>query len=41
MKAIIAGILAAAILATIAAFVLDVEVQQGVEERFATTGVRL
>lgn len=41
MKAILTGILAAAILATVAAFVLDLRVQQGVEERFATTGVRL
>jgi len=41
MKAILAGILAAAILATITGFVLNLELQQSVEDRFATSGVRL
>jgi len=41
LKAILTGIIAAAILATITGFVLDLEVQQSVEERFATVGVRL
>ncbi|WP_283094275.1 hypothetical protein [Sediminicoccus sp. KRV36] len=41
MKSVITGIIAAAILAAAAAFVLDTRVQESVDERFATTGVRL
>jgi hypothetical protein len=41
MKAIVTGIIAAAVFAAAAAFVLDTRVQQTVDERFSTTGVRL
>ena len=41
MKSVITGILAATILSLAAAFVLDTRVQETVDERFATTGVRL
>lgn len=41
MKSVLTGIIAAAIIATAAAFVLDTKVQEGVDVRFATTGVRL
>ena len=41
MKAVITGIVLASIFAVTAAFVLDTRVQQTVEHRFATTGVRL
>lgn len=41
MKAVITGIVAAALLSIAAAFVLDTRVQESVDTRFATTGVRL
>lgn len=41
MKSVIVGIIAAAVFAAAAAFVLDTQLQAGVEDRFATTGVRL
>lgn len=41
MKTVITGIVAAVILAAVAAFVLDTEVQQTVEDRYQTQGVRL
>jgi len=41
VKSVLAGILAAAVIAAIAAFVLDAEVQRSVEQQFTTTGVRL
>jgi hypothetical protein len=41
MKAILAGILAAAALAVAAAAVLDAEVQRTVQQQYHTEGVRL
>lgn len=41
MKAILAGILAAILLAGAAALVLDSEVQRSATERYQTEGVRL
>lgn len=41
MKSVITGVIAAAILAAAAAFVLDTRVQESVAERFQTSGVRL
>lgn len=41
MKAILAGIIAAIVIAGGAAMVLDTKVQQGAETAFATTGTRL
>jgi hypothetical protein len=41
MQAIFAGILAAAVIAALAAFVLDAEVQRSATEYFQTGGVRL
>ena len=41
MKAILAGILAAIILAGAAALILDSEVQRSATERYQTEGVRL
>ncbi len=41
MKAIIAGVLLAAVLATGAAFVLDAGVQRSTTDRFRTDAVRL
>ncbi len=41
MKAILTGILAAAVIAAGAAFVLDAGVQRSADERFVTRGVRL
>ncbi len=41
MKSVVAGILAAALLAGAAAFVLNTELQKPAEERFQTEGVRL
>ena len=41
MKAIIAGILAAAVLALAAAVILDSRVQRSATERYQTEGVRL
>lgn len=41
MKSVITGIIAAAVFAAAAAFVLDTRVQQTVDEHFQTTGVRL
>lgn len=41
MKSVITGIIAATILATATAFVMDTKMQEGVDVRFATTGVRL
>ena len=41
MKSVIIGIVAAALLSVAAAFILDTRVQQGVDELFQTSGVRL
>jgi hypothetical protein len=41
MKAVITGVVAAAIIAIIGAVVLDTKVQQSSAESFSTTGVRL
>ena len=41
MKTVITGIVAAALLAAAAAFILDTRVQATSEDRFQTTGVRL
>lgn len=41
MKTVFAGITAAILLAAAAAFVLDTRVQESVENRFQTQGVRL
>ena len=41
MQAIITGVIAAALLAAAAAFVLDTRVQQDSTDRFQTSGVRL
>lgn len=41
MKGILAGILAAVVIAAAAAFVLDTEVQRSADQRFVTEGVRL
>ena len=41
MKAFIAAVVVAVVLAIGAAYVLDTRVQQTVEARFATSGVRL
>jgi hypothetical protein len=41
MQAIFAGIFAAALIAVVAAFVLDTEVQRTATEYFQTSGVRL
>jgi len=41
MKSVLTGILAAAVIAAIAAFVLDTEVQRPVDQHFVTSGVRL
>lgn len=41
MKSVLAGIIAAAVIAIIAAFVLDAEVQRSAAEAFTTTGARL
>ncbi|MDI3308179.1 MAG: hypothetical protein QJR07_13890 [Acetobacteraceae bacterium] len=41
MKAILAGILAAVVLAAAAAVVLDTEVQRTVQQQYHTEGVRL
>lgn len=41
MKSVITGIIAAGLLALAAAFVMDTQLQGGVEDRFVTTGVRL
>ncbi len=41
MKAFLAGLLAAAVLAAAAALVLDTEVQRSAADHFQTEGVRL
>ncbi len=41
MKSVITGIVAAALLSIAAAFVLDTRVQETVDTRFSTSGVRL
>jgi Flp pilus assembly pilin Flp len=41
MKSVIAGIIAATLLSVVAAFVLDTRVQESVDQRFSTSGVRL
>ena len=41
MKAVLAGIVAATIIAVAAALLLDTQVQQDAERRFSTEGVRL
>lgn len=41
MKSVLTGIIAAAVLAAAAAFILDTNVQQPAEARFSTEGVRL
>ena len=41
MKSVIAGIIAATLLSFVAAFVLNTRLQESVDERFATSGVRL
>ncbi len=41
MKAILTGILAAAVIAALAAFVLDDQVQRSSAQHFQTEGVRL
>lgn len=41
MKSVITGIIAAALLSVVAAFVLDTRLQETVDERYATSGVRL
>jgi hypothetical protein len=41
MKSVLTGLLAAALLAAAAAFVLDTRVQRPTELRFQTEGVRL
>ncbi len=41
MKSVLAGIVAAALLAGAAAFVLQTELQSPIEERWQTEGVRL
>lgn len=41
MKSVLAGLVAAALLATAAAFVLDTRLQAPAEQHFSTEGVRL
>ncbi len=41
MKSVITGIIAATMLSVVAAYVLDTRVQESVEDRFSTSGVRL